>query len=110
MIDLGTAEYWVEKGLAEWAGNGQVGVTGRTKKTPRSASIEKAHMERAYIDLDEEEAARIEEYGLITVLSRVRIGRYYATMKQEPDGGRRHDYGRPILYMPDNDRTPGGIG
>lgn len=107
-IDLETAQEWVDDGLAQWIDKTQIGVAGRTKRTPRGATIEKAHMERAYLfGGDEDEAARIEEYGILTLLARVQIGRNFVTLKPEPDG-RYTDYGRPILYMPEDNRTPGG--
>lgn len=110
LISDTTAEQWVDEGQALWVGKGQIAFTGRVKKTPRGATIEKAHIERAYIDKDEEEVARIEEYGIITLLSRIRIGRYYVTLKEEPVGGRDTDWGRPLFSRLADERTSGGIG
>jgi hypothetical protein len=116
---------------------GAIVQVGKLKRTGRSATIERPHCERAFVTKrgrsdrkrkeaeieelrraveedralrEEEERLRIEEYGISTLLNRVRIGKYFVTLKQETEGGRRHDYGRPILYMPGDERTPGGVG
>lgn len=81
----------------------QLCMTGRHLQTPRTATIEKAHIERAYVAGDLQERIRIEIYGLETLLARVRIGKdkTIIPLRQEPEGGREHDYGRAVF---------GGIG
>lgn len=74
---------------------------GRQKQTPRGATIEEPHIERAYVSGDLEERVRIEWYGLLTLLSRVTVGRTgIVPLRFESAYGREHDYGRPILYFP----------
>ncbi len=140
-INKETAQDLVEVGLAQWIDNTQIGLTGRVNKTPRGPTIEKAHMETAYVSNEvreivemvqhgwineskyinnyvspeeaQEERARIEEYGILTLLARVKVGKYYASIKEEhpvrhEDGGKQDDWGRPGLYTFGDDRTRGG--
>jgi hypothetical protein len=73
------------------------------QKTPRAATIERAHIERAYV-LDMPEAKeRIEDYGLSTLDARAFIGPNRVPMigVEPPDDpktgtGRRYDYGRGV--------------
>jgi hypothetical protein len=93
------------------------------KKTPRSAMIERAHCERAFIDENEEERQRIEIFGLLTLLARVQIAksiqdetpqdaakRKFAPLRYEPKGGRENDWGQPIISLFTDERTKGGVG
>lgn len=50
---------------AQWDGSDLLFI-GTRKQTPRCETIEKAHIERAYIDGKEEDAARIDTYGELT--------------------------------------------
>lgn len=82
------------------------------KKTPRVATIEKAHIHRAYLDNNKEEQERIEVYGLMTLESRIEMG-----IKPEPADdpktgtGRNCDYGRsPFARIADERTSIGGIG
>jgi hypothetical protein len=67
------------------------------KKTPRVATIEKAHIERAYVYDNKEAQERIEEYGRLTneTLTSFIVG-------PEPEDnpktgeGRKYDFGRKI--------------
>jgi hypothetical protein len=112
VVSIETAQDWVDGGIAQWwVVEKSIAVTGRSKQTPRGATIEKAHIERAYaFGGDEEERERIEEYGILTLLARVRIGRYFVNLKPEPAGGRANDWGRPIFAKVTEERTEGGIG
>jgi len=81
------------------------------KKTPRVATIEKAHIERAYVQNDKEEQERIEAYGLMTLESRIsmKIG------VEPPDDlatgtGRKYDTGRSPFARISDERTSLGIG
>lgn len=88
------------------------------KQTPRVATIEKTHIERAYIEKIKEDQQRIEAYGLDVLEARVTTGidNHYVEIKPEPEDseelgtGRRYDWGRAIFARQSNDRTPGGIG
>lgn len=111
-VSIETAQDWVDGGIAQWwIVEKSIAVTGRVKQTPRGATIEKAHMERAYaFGGDEDERIRIEEYGILTLMARVQIGRYFVNHKAEPLGGRERDWGRPIFCRQSEERTEGGIG
>jgi RecJ-like exonuclease len=67
------------------------------KKTPRVATIERAHIERSYVNQIEEERIRIEEYGRMILEARAKM------IVPEPEDdpktgtGRRYDYGRAII-------------
>jgi len=73
------------------------------KKTPRVATIEKAHIYRAYVDGNKEAAERIEEYGRLVLEARAFIGKdKIYTIGVEPANdattgqGRDFDWGRTI--------------
>ena len=72
-------------------------------KTPRVATIESEHIERAYVDGNKEAAERIEEYGRLILDARTYIGpdRILAIGVEPADNpetgeGRNCDYGRTI--------------
>jgi hypothetical protein len=95
-------------------------------KTPRVATIESEHIERAYVDGNREAAARIEEYGRLIQEARmypgpakcahrpefkcdrctVAPGEKVNAIQAEPENdrskaqGRDYDYGRGIIYAP----------
>lgn len=75
---------------------------GSAQRTPRAATIDKAHIERAYAsDHGLEEQARIEAYGQLnreTILALVR-----AVPAGEFDECEARDYGVPVVY--DIERT-----
>lgn len=119
-VSVGEAESMVKRGAAEWVvgydrpkayqDGGQICLAGKMLRTPRGATLEKAHIERAYLfGGNAEERTRIEIYGLLTLLARVSVGKKYVALKTEPEGGRENDWGRPILIFSD-ERTQGGIG
>jgi len=73
------------------------------KKTPRVATIEEAHIERAYVEGNKAAQERIEEYGYLILDARAFIGRDRIPMiKTEPADnpktheGRTYDWGRAI--------------
>jgi hypothetical protein len=76
------------------------------KQTPRVATIEKAHIERAYVQNDAAEQARIEAYGLMTLKARIEMG-----INPEPDDnpeewdGRNFDRGRSPYARISDERT-----
>lgn len=72
-------------------------------KTPRVATIESEHIERAYVDGNKEAAERIDEYGRLILEARSFIGpNKIPCIKPEPENnpntgeGRDYDYGRTI--------------
>lgn len=115
-VSVEEAENRIKKGAARWVvgydrpkpyeDGSQICMTGRTKKTPRGATIEKAHIERAYVDGDAEEQRRIETYGLLTLLTRLSCGKTLKRHEIEPPG-RETDWGRPILTFFNDDRVRG---
>ena len=81
-------------------------------KTPRVATIEKAHIERAYVYNNQEEQERIEAYGMDTLQTRIDMG-----ITDEPEGdaktwtGRIFDYGRsPYARISDERSNAKGYG
>ena len=72
-------------------------------KTPRVATIESEHIERAYVECDQDAAARIEEYGRLILDARAFVGKdHIFCIVAEPEDnpatgtGRNYDYGRTI--------------
>jgi hypothetical protein len=72
-------------------------------KTPRVATIESEHIERAYVEGVKEAAERIEEYGRLILDARAFVGpnRIPAIIAEPEDNektfeGRNHDFGRAI--------------
>jgi hypothetical protein len=72
-------------------------------KTPRVATIESEHIERAYVEGNKEAQQRIEEYGLLILDARAFVGkdRIYVIKPEPPDNpktgeGRGFDWGRAI--------------
>lgn len=82
------------------------------KKTPRVATIEPAHIERAYIEGIKEEQERIEEYGLMTLLSRIEMKIGTEPLDDPKIGtGRTYDRGRsPFARIADERTSIGSIG
>jgi hypothetical protein len=78
-------------------------------KTPRTATIEKSHIEKAYLQGNKDEALRIEAYGLSTLQARIDAG-----IGTEPDddsqtwSGRNFDHGRSPYARISDERTNGG--
>jgi RecJ-like exonuclease len=72
-------------------------------KTPRVATIESEHIERAYVEGNKDAADRIEEYGMLILDARTYVGknRIPAIGVEPPDDpktgtGRNYDFGRAI--------------
>jgi len=94
--------------------------SGVAKKTPRVATIEKAHIERAYCsDAGEEERRRIELYSLTEFFTRMFLGKLenlIPAIQDEPANnpetrtGRDCDYGYAPFSLITEERTQGGIG
>lgn len=80
----------------------QICMIGRHKRTPRAATIEKAHMEKAYLfGGDQEERIRIEEYGALT--KETWEGLVVFVDADWFDKQKELDYGVSVLYFPGND-------
>jgi hypothetical protein len=84
----------------------------KAKQTPRVATIEKSHIEKAYLEGNKEETERIEIYGLMILEARIEMG-----IKPEPADdprtgtGRHCDYGRsPFVRIADERTSIGGVG
>jgi hypothetical protein len=79
------------------------------KQTPRVATIEKAHIERAYVQNNKEEQERIEAYGLMTLETRIEMG-IGTEPSDHPDlwSGRKFDIGRSPYARISDERTNGG--
>lgn len=84
----------------------------KSLKTPRVATIERSHIEKAYLDGNKEEQDRIEAYGLMTLEARIEMG-----IKPEPADdpktgtGRSFDRGRsPFARIADERTSIGGVG
>lgn len=72
-------------------------------KTPRVATIESEHIERAYVEGNKDAADRIEEYGMLILDARTYVGpNRIPCIVAEPENdpktgtGRDYDYGRAI--------------
>jgi hypothetical protein len=110
-ITAKNAREWVKTGLAEWVvlydkakpyrTHNQICMSGKKKATPRVATIEKAHMERAYLDGDLEEQERIKEYGKSKVAFIVALMRYYD--EDEHRAAERKYFGRDISIVDGGD-------
>jgi hypothetical protein len=127
IVSIVVANQLVKLGAADWEtgydrrkpypDGGKICLTGRTSKTPRCATIEKAHIERAYVDNDLEEKTRIEDYGALTKAVRMEITKKIPE-KDFLEGcqmewgfleGYNCDWGIPVLQFTENNRTFGGI-
>ena len=83
-------------------------IGGSSIRTPRCATIEKAHIERAYVKGDLEEKVRIDEYGQLTKAAWTDLIHFVDPI--EFDKREREDYGIPVVSTPGDGRTAGGIG
>lgn len=80
----------------------QICMIGRRKRTPRASTIERPHLERAYLfGGDQEERLRIEEYGALTKATWDELIVFVDA--DEFDKQKELDYGISILYFPGND-------
>ena len=83
----------------------------KANKTPRVATIEKAHIERAYIYDNKEEQERIEAYGLMTLEARIEMGIGVEPPDDPKTGtGRKYDTGRTPFARISDERTTLGVG
>ncbi len=83
----------------------------KAKQTPRVATIEKAHICRAYIDKDKSEQERIEAYGLMTLEARIEMGIGIEPADDPKTGiGRKYDCGRSPYARISDERTKLGVG
>jgi hypothetical protein len=104
-ISESDAEEMVEAGDASWVNESHTELSwnGRRKMAPRSETIEETHMERAYLDSNQDDIMRIEIYGFLTLMNRVSVGKSYLPLKLEPVGGRENDWGRPGISGDENE-------
>lgn len=81
-------------------------------KTPRVATIEEEHIIRAYVQGYPEEQERIEEYGLMTLESRIEMKIGVEPADDPKTGtGRNCDYGRsPFARIADERTSIGTVG
>ena len=89
------------------------------KQTPRVATIEQSHIERAYASDNETaslaERKRIELYGFMTLMARLVIGagKLLVPIGVEPEDnaeegtGRRYDWGRSVFSINKDERSGG---
>lgn len=82
-----------------------------SKQTPRVATIEEEHIYRAFCSNNADEQARIEEYGLMILQSRIDMGIGVEPPDDPKTGtGRNRDYGRSPFARISDERTSLGIG
>jgi hypothetical protein len=86
----------------------------RAMKTPRVATIESEHIERAYVEGVPEAAARIEEYGMLIVKEQLRqlaVGlsneEFDAAWREYEDGKCNSPLPVPIRFEPENNLKTG---
>ena len=118
MVTEERARKWILQGRAEYVimyddkrpyhDSNKICMVGKATKTPRGATIEASHIEMAYVMNRKESIDRIEEYGRINRAAIQSLVREVPA--DEFDEGDDHDYGIPVLYVPGNQRTAGGIG
>lgn len=101
-ITLHQAQRWVRTGLSDWISVGKrtfhdklCMINGSARRTPRAATIDKAHIERAYVDGSLEEQIRIKEYGLINQEELAKLIRVVPSY--EFDKGEEENRGLPVL-------------
>jgi hypothetical protein len=80
---------------------------GMARRTPRSATIDAKHIDRAYVQRDMEEKHRINEYGALNKKFLTDLIRYVP--EAEFNRNKEKDWGIPILQFVEDNRTPGGI-
>jgi hypothetical protein len=103
------ADRWVSTGMAVWISIGKrhfrdkiCMLDGSSQRTPRAATIDKAHIERAYAsDHGLEEQARIEAYGEMSQQVLLAMVRVVPAWKCDEDEAK--DFGVPVVY--DTERT-----
>lgn len=114
-ITLHQAKRWVACGLADWVSVGKRTfhdkiciIGGSALRTPRGATIDRTHIERAFVQGKLEEVARIEAYGEINKEAIRALTVFVDPIKFDKDF--REEWGRAILWTFGEDRTAGGIG
>lgn len=101
-VPVRTAQMMVNHGEAEWIPHTDQTkvclVDGIKRRTPRTATIDSKHIERAYVIGDLEEKHRINEYNRLTVeMLRTLIRQVPAA---EYDAAEKSDWGISILPVP----------
>lgn len=115
-IYLHQAKRWVSVGLAEWISIGKRTyhdkiciIGGDARRTPRSATIDAAHIYRAYVsDHGLQEQERINAYGQLNRQVILDLVKYYDPA--EYDRIKALNIDRPVIDISFDDRTVGGIG
>ena len=108
MVKLGGAEWVIGYDRVKpYREGGKICLTGRMNQTPRAATIDGVHIERAYVDGYSEEKARIEEYGRLNYdeLAYLFVAVPEADFQKKKDA----DWGIPVLQFTEDNRTFGGI-
>ncbi len=82
-------------------------IDGMARRTPRSATIDAAHIERAFVDGDMEEKHRIKEYGDLNFAFFQSLKKWVPFYKYNED--RANNWGVPVIQHTEDNRTPGGI-
>jgi hypothetical protein len=113
-VDLVQAKRIVGENLAEWVTDGKKTahdaiciIGGVSRRTPRTATIDEKHIERAYLNGDLEERIRINVYG---ELSREVIADLVTLIPAEEfDRKKKSLLDVPVLQFIEDNRTPGGV-
>jgi hypothetical protein len=108
LVKLGGAEWVIGYDRSKPYHDGRkICLTGRMNQTPRAATIDDVHIERAYVDGYQEEKSRIEEYGKLNYdeLAYLFVNVSAADFRKQEDA----DWGIPVLQFTENNRTLGGI-
>lgn len=117
IVSIAKANELVKLGGAEWVigydrlkpyhDGGKICLTGRMNQTPRAATIDDVHIERAYVDGYLEEKVRIDEYGRLSV--EVITSLTKEVPEEEFQKKKDADWGIPVLQFIGENRTQGGI-
>jgi hypothetical protein len=113
-VAIKTAQSMVGRGEADWVTftekkyehSAVCLIAGLKRRTPRAATIDSKHIERAYVEGDLEERVRINTYGQ---LNRSMLRSLTTHISEEAFEAGKRDWGIPILSFIEDNRTPGGI-
>jgi hypothetical protein len=108
-VDKKSAQGMVARGEAVWIpGSSQTAVcliNGLSRRTPRSATIDDKHIDRAYVENDLEERTRINTYGKLNCSVILALVKYVPA--EEFDQRKREDWGRCVeSFRPDKGKYP----
>lgn len=82
-------------------------IGGMARRTPRSATIDDKHIERAYVECDLEEKTRINEYGKLNsdFIKSLRL----FVQATKFDEIKKQNIDIPVIQNNDDNRTVGGF-